>query len=64
MRARNDEQLANLVFLWSLTEKWKLEPYLEASDSVGKAWLKWVVFREQQLENPFFHTSCAGEKEK
>jgi hypothetical protein len=42
IEADNDEQLANLVFFWSATEKWKLEPYLEFGESVSKAWQKWV----------------------
>lgn len=35
-----EEQLLNLIAIWSPVEEWKLEVYFEASD-LAKAWRKW-----------------------
>ena len=43
IEADNEEQLANLVFFWSPTEKWKLVPYHEGVP-MANAWKKWVGF--------------------
>ena len=43
IEAENEEQLMNLVFAWSPTEKWRLEPYFEAGEKMRPMWEKWVL---------------------
>jgi len=42
IEAENEEQLMNLVTLWWSTENWRLEPYLEAGETLQKAFQKWM----------------------
>ena len=42
IEAENEEQLANLIMLWWLTEDWKLEVILEGqSEAMQKASARW-----------------------
>ena len=42
IEAENEEQLMNLVTFWWSTEDWRLEPYLESGEALGKAFQKWM----------------------
>ncbi|MBM3292635.1 hypothetical protein FJY84_08145 [Candidatus Bathyarchaeota archaeon] len=41
----NEEQLANLVAIWSPVEEWRLEVYFDTVEGspLAKAWRRWVI---------------------